>query len=243
MNHEKLGSRMLPSGRRVDGVPPTTTVLVVQLAEPIVDRTQRRRVVETLNRAAAGVQGGDVIVAGVAAVTLELEDAARRGLPRAAVISLVLVLGWLFLFLRSLRRVLMALLPLVFAAAVTVLFIMATGQRLNPINAVALPLLAGIAVDAGLFLLAASPERSSAHTWEPWRLRATVHAVILSTTTTSLAFLTICLSHTPAIRSLGLLSAVGTMASGIGAIVLLMPLLVVWGRSSRVGETGHLGRK
>ena len=228
VSYEKISSRILPAEGSIDDELPTTTVLVAQLAEPIVDRSQRRQVVDTLNRAAASVEGGDVIVAGVAAVTLELEDTARRGLPRSAVISLVLVLGWLFMFLQSILRILMALLPLVFAAAAIVLFIMATGQRLNPINAVALPLLAGIAVDAGLFLLAASPVGIPRRTNETWHLRAASHAVVLSTTTTTVAFLAICLSHTPAIHSLGIVSAVGAMASGIGSLLLLMPLLVTW---------------
>jgi predicted RND superfamily exporter protein len=233
LKRTELCNRFFPVGQRDSTTPPTSTVLIAQLASPIVDRAQRRMVVDTLNQAADGVQGADVIVAGVAAVTLELEDAARSGLPRSAILSLVLVLTWLYLFLRCIRRVLLALLPLAFAGVVVTLFIMATGQQLNPINAIALPLLAGIAVDAGLLLIAATPSRGLANQDSIWRLRATSHAVILSTTTTSLAFFAICFSHTPAIRSLGIVSGFGAMAAGIGAILLLMPILVGW-------TTGHL---
>jgi len=230
LTHGNLSSRILPKTGPQDDGPPNATVLVAQLANPIIDRSQRRSVVDTLNHAAASVTNGTVIVAGVAAVTLELEDAARSGLPRSALISLVLVIAWLLTFLRSVRRVLLALVPLVFTGAAIVLFIMATGQRLNPINAVALPLLAGIAVDAGLFLLAAASGGSLNRNEESWRLRATSHAVVLSTITTALAFLAICLSHTPAIRSLGIVSAFGILASGIGAMLVLMPLLIGWVR-------------
>jgi predicted RND superfamily exporter protein len=232
----ELGSRLFPAASLDQGSPPTTTVLIAHLAKPIVDRSQRREVVEALNRAALSVRDADVTVAGVAAVTLELEDAARAGLPRSAIVSVILVLIWLYLFLRSIRSVLLALLPLVFAVVVIILFIMATGQRLNPINAVALPLLAGIAVDAGLFLLAASPIRSGVDRDIAWRLRATSHAVILATSTTTLAFLAMYPSHTPAIQSLGIVSAVGVTAAGFGAIALLMPLLVTWAPAHLLAE-------
>jgi uncharacterized protein len=236
MKRTELRNRFFPAGQRDSTTPPTSTVLVAQLASPIADRAQRRIIVDTLNQAAAGVQGADVIVAGVAAVTLELEDAARSGLPRSAILSFVFVLTWLYLFLRCIRRVLLALLPLAFAGVVVALFIMATGQKINPINAIAIPLLAGIAVDAGLLLIAAAPSRGLADQDSMWRLRATSHAVILSTTTTSLAFFAICYSHTPAIRSLGIVSGFGAMAAGIGAILLLMPILAGWTTDHRLNK-------
>jgi predicted RND superfamily exporter protein len=49
--------------------------------------------------------------------------------------------------------VLMALVPLIFAGLTTVGFMIAMDIRFNPINSIAIPLLDGIAVDAGVFLV------------------------------------------------------------------------------------------
>ena len=120
----------------------------------------------------------------------------------------------------------LALVPLVFAGGTTVLFIVATGQRFNPINSVAIPLLDGIAVDAGVFLVSAYRAHGATRAGLRLHLRSTTHAVLLSVGTTATAFAALCFTHTPAVRSLGFVSAVGIVASGVGALLLLMPILI-----------------
>ncbi|MDP1661638.1 MAG: MMPL family transporter, partial [Phycisphaerales bacterium] len=114
----------------------------------------------------------------------------------------------------------------VFAGGTTVLFIIATGQKFNPINCVAVPLLNGIAVDAGVFLVSVYRAHGATRGELLLHLRSTTHAVLLSVGTTTTAFAALCFSHTPAVRSLGLVSAVGIVASGVGALLLLMPILL-----------------
>ncbi|MFA6047137.1 MAG: MMPL family transporter, partial [Phycisphaerales bacterium] len=224
LKYPSLAERLFPTASLNGGTGPTGTVLIARLSTPLHDREQRRAAVNVLNAAAASVPG--VTVAGIAAVSEEMEESARDGLPQSVAISFLLVLGWLMIVFRRPLDVLLALLPLVFAAGTTVLFIIATGQKFNPINSVAIPLLDGIAVDAGVFLVSVYRAHGATRGELQVNLRSTTHAVLLSVGTTVTAFTAICFTHTPAIRSLGFVSAVGIVASGVGALLLLMPLLL-----------------
>ncbi|MBC7835822.1 MAG: MMPL family transporter [Phycisphaerales bacterium] len=226
LEYPEIARRVFPAACVVEDDPPTSTVLLARLAAPLHDRVQRRAAVDALNGAAASVRSGVVTVAGIAAVSAELEEAVRHGLPQSVALSFVLVLLWLILVFRRPVDVLLALVPLVFAAGTTVLFVIAMGQAFNPINSVAIPLLDGIAVDSGVFLV--SVYRAHGGTRDELRihLRSTTHAVLLSVGTTATAFAALCFTHTPAVRSLGFVSAVGVVASGMGALFLLMPILI-----------------
>jgi predicted RND superfamily exporter protein len=227
LRYRSLAERAFPTSSAEETSEPTRTVLIARFSTPLHDRAHRKAAMEAMNSAVAGVSGGTATVAGVAAVSQELEDAARVDLPRSIGISLVLVCGWLMLVFRRPLDVLLALTPLTFAACATVLVLIATGQRVNPINMVAIPLLDGIAVDAGVFLVAAARTHCTSLASLRVHLRSTVHAVLLSVGTTMTAFAALCFTHTPAIQSLGLVSAIGIAASGIGAILLLLPILIL----------------
>lgn len=226
LDHPDLARRLFPAASIAGGAPITSTMLVVRFQSPLHDRAQRRAAIDALNQAAAGVRTGTVTVAGIAAASVELEDAAREGLPQSVGISLVLVLIWLTLVFRRPLDVLLALLPLLFAGGTAVLFIIAVGQKFNPINSVAIPLLDGIAVDAGVFLVSTYRAHGATRAGLRHHLRSTTHAVLLSVATTATGFSALCFTHTPAVRSLGLVSAVGIAASGVGALLLLMPILI-----------------
>lgn len=224
LRYRPVAERLFPTAVLTGGKPPTSTVLIVRLSRPLTDRVQRKAAVETLTAAVAPFPG--VTVAGIAAVSEELEAAAREGLPQSIAISFVLVVTWLLIVFRRPLDVLLALVPLVFAGGATVLFIIAVGQRFNPINSVAIPLLDGIAVDAGVFLVSAWRAHGATRAGLLLHLRSTTHAVLLSVGTTVTAFAALCFTHTPAVRSLGLVSAVGILASGVAALLLLMPILI-----------------
>lgn len=220
-----VAERVFPITNVEQGIASTSTVLVARLSAPLHDRAQRKAAIGALKAAAAKVQSGEVTVAGIAAVSEELEEAARNGLPQSVAISFVLVLGWLIFVFRRPLDVLLALVPLLFATGTTVLVIIALGQEFNPINSIAIPLLDGIAVDAGVFLVSAYRSHHGQPAQLRIYLRSTTHAVLLSVGTTVTAFAALCFTNTPAIRSLGLVSAIGIAASGVGALFLLMPIL------------------
>jgi predicted RND superfamily exporter protein len=224
-----LAERLFPASALDAGTPPTDTVILVRLSSPLHDRAQRRRTMDVLDKALAPFPG--VTVAGVAAVSDELEDATRASLPQAVAISVVLVIGWLLIVFRKPMDVCLALIPLVFAALATVAFMVATKQKFNPMNSVAIPLLDGIAVDAGVFLVSAARAHSGTRDGLRPHLRTTAPAVLLAATTTMTGFGALWFTHTPAIRSFGMVAAVGIFASMCGALFVLMPIL--FGRAKR----------
>src|SRR5262245_25518783 len=204
------------------------TVMLVRLSSPLRDRTRRGEVIGTLN--AALEHQPHATIAGLAAVSEDLEEATRDGLPQAVLISVGLVLLWLMIVFRRPVDVLLALTPLIFAGLFTVAFMVATRQRFNPINSIAIPLLDGIAVDAGVFLVSVARRAGRDPATFARDLRPTVHAVLLAVATTVTGFVSLCATHTPAIRSLGLVAAIGIAASLCGAIGLLVPLLLARAR-------------
>lgn len=224
LDYRGVSEKVFPTSDIASGTPPTSTVLVARFSNRLADRVQRKAAVDALNAAVSSLPG--VTVTGIAAVSEELEEAARDGLPQSAAISFVMVSLWLMVVFRGPLDVLLALVPLAFAGGATVLLIIATGQRFNPINSVAIPLLNGIAVDAGVFLVSAYRAHGGTRRELRLHLRSTTHAVLLSVGTTATAFLALCFTHTPAVRSLGFVSAVGIIASGVGALLLLMPILI-----------------
>jgi predicted RND superfamily exporter protein len=239
LDNPAVAEQVFPEATITSGAQPTSTVLLVRLAAPLNDRLQRRIAVDALDSAAASVHGGVVTVAGMAAVAAELEEASRDGMVQSVILSFGLVLLWLLIVFRRPLDVLLALMPLVFAAGTTILFIIATAQKFNPINSVAIPLLDGIAVDAGVFLVSVYRAHGTTRAELRLHLHSTTHAVLLSVGTTVTAFTSLLFTHTPAVRSMGLVSAVGIVASGLGALLLLMPLLI---RRAPEMSTPHRGR-
>lgn len=221
-----IAQRLLPMADAT-GSRPTETLLVVRLTSLLRDRDRRGEVVATLRDALEPVP--QATLAGLAAVSEELEDATKEGLPQSIMISVILVLLWLIVVFRRPMDVVMALVPLVFAASFTVMFMMATGVRFNPINSIAIPLLDGIAVDAGVFLVSVARQArrdGAGRDGLIQRLRPTLHAVLLASATTITGFASLCVMHTPALRSLGFVAAVGIAASFCGAVGVLVPWLL-----------------
>jgi predicted RND superfamily exporter protein len=225
--YPSIAQRLFARGAFDQGRQPTETLLVVRLEKPLRDREARGVVVSTLRRELGSVPGATL--AGLPAVSVELEDSTKEGLPQSIGISLCLVLCWLGIVFRRVMDVVLALLPLVFAATFTMAFMVAIGEKFNPINCIAIPLLDGIAVDAGVFLVSVAREarkhggRRDSLLAE---LRPTMRAVLLAVATTVTGFLSLTATHTPAIRSLGMVAAVGIFASLVGSMCVLVPWLL-----------------
>jgi hypothetical protein len=222
-----------PTG--ISMVPTDRTVIFVSLEGPLADRAQRSAAVTALTAAVKDLPG--VTIAGLVAVSEEFQTAVQTGLPRSVAISVALVLLWLLIVFRHPLDVLLALVPLVLAGGSTVLFMSAARLNFNPINSVAIPLLDGIAVDAGIFLVAAARAHGADRAAFVSHLRVTTHAIILAASTTFTAFLSLCISHTPAIRSLGLVASVGIATAFVAVLLLLMPILILRARPSAIATT------
>ena len=150
----------------------------------------------------------------------------RTTLVRLLAVAAVAVIVFLGIVFRSIRDVGLALLPAAFAITCLPAIMALTGDRFNMINLVGLPLLIGIAVDDGIVLV--SIARRCRLSGEPAveQLSASSHAVIVTSLTTVLAFGTLMFTSTPAIQSLGRLTALGMVAALLASLFLLVPLLV-----------------
>src|SRR5204862_2811349 len=100
--------------------------------------------------------------------------------------------------------------------------------RLNAVNGVGLPLLAGIAVDSGVFFVLSFRHHASRGT-RAEAFGVMCSAVIGTSMTNILGFGSLYWTRTPAVRTLGIVSAVGILAGLWGTLFLLLPLLL-WRR-------------
>lgn len=219
-----ISSRMLPD--RPDAAGIHRSLLVVQFSTVLQDRASRDAAIEGIRSLLRPITGATL--SGVTAVAYDMERATRGDLARLMSVAGLLIVGCLLVVLRKPWFVLLALIPLGSGAMFTLTAMALTDLRLNVLNGVAVPLLLGITVDAGVFLVAfyASQTTSRSPAQEP-DLRASVQAVIGASATTLIGFGAVCLSSTPAIRSLGLMTCVGIVGSTMGALLILVPILVL----------------
>ncbi len=200
------------------------TLLIARFDRPIRDRAERDRIIELLRAAVDTVPGSGATVTGMPAVSYDLERSTRADLPRAIGLSVGLILVWLVVALRRVSSVLLAMTPLLFGAVCTLAAMRLLGIQFNPVNAVALPLLCGIAVDAGVFLVSAAARKRDGAEFEVV-LAPLVHAVIVAGVTTVAGFGALAFTSTPAICTLGVVVAIGVAASLGAALCFLAPVL------------------
>ncbi len=146
-----------------------------------------------------------------------LEDSYRHVRKRVlelVAMGLVFVLAILFFRYRLSRKAPMAFVPAILSAAATFAMLGLLGIPANFLHVVGIVLVLSMGVDYGIFLVEAtdSPEESA---------RALV-SIFTATLTTVLSFGLLALSSNPALRALGITSAVGTSAS-----FLLCPLALL----------------
>ena len=203
-----------------DTVLANRSLLAVRLRDPLSNRAQRDEVVEGIRAALAPVP--EATLSGVTAVAYDLERATRGDLPRLILLTVTLILACLCFILRRPVLVALALIPMLSGALLTITVVSVTGMRINALNGAALPLMLGITVDAGVFLVAYARGRSG----RDFDAGASVQAVITASATTLLGFGAVCISSTPAIRSLGILACLGIAGSLWGTLLLLVPMLL-----------------
>ncbi|MEO6434493.1 MAG: MMPL family transporter, partial [Tepidisphaeraceae bacterium] len=123
---------------------------------------------------------------------------------------------------------LLSMLPTVFGIVCLLAIMRLAGQRLNMINLVAFPLLIGIDVDYGIYLVSAArrTDRASLPRGEMVkRLTPATSAVLLSGASTALGFGTLAFTSLPAVQSLGWAVGVGVLACLVATFLLSLPLM------------------
>jgi predicted exporter len=132
------------------------------------------------------------------------------------VLGLVFVFALLFLRYRSLRITVAAMVPALLAATCTVACFGWLGVPLNIMHAIGLSLVLSMGVDYGIFVIEGRASEDEA--------ARSIVSVLTATITTILSFGLLALSGNPALRALGMTTAIGMTASFVlcpGALVLL----------------------
>jgi len=206
-----------------DAQPATSAVTMVRFDRRFESYEQRVNVLERIESQLAGLP--NVAMTGMDLVSMKVQATIERDLPRLLIAAAVLVALWLALVYRHPGRMALTLIPAVFAMVVLLAVMALTGQQLNLVSTIALPLLAGIGVDDGIFLVSIARRQRGNPDAMIHEMAASCHAITMTSVTTTLAFGSLMLTRTPAIQSLGAVLAVGMIGCWAGSLLLLAPLL------------------
>jgi hopanoid biosynthesis associated RND transporter like protein HpnN len=175
---------------------------------------------EVLRRFAQAVLAVEPTASGGPIAILESGYAVTHAFMQAGLTALVSIAILLWITLRRIGDVLMTLIPLLLAGALTLEICVVIGMPLNFANIIALPLLLGVGVAFKIYYIMA------------WRAGQTnllqsslTRAVIFSAATTATAFGSLWLSSHPGTSSMGKLLSL-TLACTMLAAVVFQPLLM-----------------
>jgi uncharacterized protein len=174
----------------------------------------------TLRRFAAAVLAIAPDVTGTPVWLIEAEHTVVRAFIEAGALAVLAIAILLWITLRHFGDVLMTLVPLIVAGAVTLEVTALIGESLNFANVIALPLLLGVGVAFKIYYIMA---------WRAGRtnlLQSTLtRAVFFSALTTVTAFGGLGLSSQPGMSSMGKLMALALLCT-LAAAVLFQPALM-----------------
>ena len=220
---DRLRNMLRPERVTVQSVPP-------ELARDWVAADGRARIevlpqgdpndTATLRRFAAAVLATEPDVTGTPVWLIEAERTVVRAFIEAGALAVLAIAAMLWVTLRHFRDVLLTLVPLIVAGAVTLEVMVLIGKSLNFANVIALPLLLGVGVAFKIYYIMA---------WRAGRtnlLQSTLtRAVFFSALTTVTAFGSLWLSKQPGISSMGKLMALALVCT-LAAAVLFQPALM-----------------
>jgi len=219
---EVVRREILPASSRT-APPGTQAVVIVSMSAAASHRTSRGESIDGVRAHIAGVRGATLT--GITVVSHDLVRTVRRDLLRLSSLAFLLVVAWVFLTLRRPLDVALALVPVVYAGLGILGGMSAFGMRLDTVNMVAMPLLAGIAVDSGIFMVA-GVRRAARQGRRPIEaLAPTLQAVFATSITTALGFGTLVWTHTPAVQSLGRIATIGILSALVGSVLFVLPVL------------------
>ncbi|HLI98079.1 MAG TPA: MMPL family transporter, partial [Bradyrhizobium sp.] len=183
---------------------------------------------ETLRKFAAAVLAAEPLAVGGPVSILKSGDTIVKAFIHAGLWALLVIGLLLWLTLRRITDVLLTLVPLLVAGAVTLEVCVLIGMPLNFANIVALPLLLGVGVAFKIYYVTA------------WRVGKTnllqsslTRAIFFSALTTATAFGSLWLSSHPGTASMGKLLAL-SLVTTLAAVLLFQPALM--GKPRDIGD-------
>jgi predicted RND superfamily exporter protein len=218
------------------GAPNSTrasAITLLSLDRGLDNRDTRQRVIQAVRSALNGLPGATLT--GMTVVAHDVESVVSRDLPLMLGVGSAAVLVYLLVHFRSVVDSVLVLLPTAFSIVVLPAVMRLGGMKLNMVNLVAAPLLIGINVDYGIFLVSlarSAAGRGASRDDLMEEIGTSCHAVLVCALTTILGFGSLVFMGIPAIRSLGVLVSVGVAASLAATILFLAPLLTAEKRAT-----------
>ena len=183
---------------------------------------------DTLRRFASAVLAAEPMAIGGPVSILKSGDTVVKAFIHAGIWALIVISLLLWAALRRITDVLLTLVPLLVAGAVTMEICVLIGLPLNFANIVALPLMLGIGVAFKIYYVTA---------WRSGRTNllqtSLTRAIFFSALTTATAFGSLWLSSHPGTASMGKLLAL-SLVTTLAAVLLFQPALM--GKPRDVGE-------
>jgi predicted RND superfamily exporter protein len=176
---------------------------------------------EPLVRFVKDVRSVDAKATGTPMGLYEFVDVLLRGYRNAALWALLVITIMIFADFRTLWGTILTVLPLLVGTAWMVGIMSVAGVPFNPANIMVLPLLVGIGVAYGIYIVKRCRQDGEPMFYE----KSTGRAVVLTALAAMAAFGSLLISAHRGIRSLGLLTVIGISACLIAAMILL-PALV-----------------
>jgi predicted exporter len=141
-----------------------------------------------------------------------LGQAVKDDLLSYALLAFLAIAGSLFFVFSRSRDMLLAFLPPLSAVVCVLGLFGLTGTRLNLFHVAGIPLLVGLGVDYGIFMVYWAQARAA---------ESTPRAVVISALSTALAFGSLALARHPALHSLGMAVFIGVICAAICALFVL----------------------
>jgi uncharacterized protein len=240
--YEQLAGSLLPRDAVDAGNEGATQAIsLIFLQRPLIDRASKAGTIEAIRAGLADLPGATLT--GLTVIGHDTEATIHRDLPRLMGIALGVVAIYLLIHFRSLIDAILALVPTLMSLLCLLAFMHLSHAKLNMVNLVSIPLLIGIAVDYGIFLVSHARWRTVGLVTPAELMRKispTCHAIVISAVTTMLGFGSLIFTSVPAIQSLGLTVGVGVISALAAATCLLVP---IYGMKARASEKGSIGWK
>ncbi|MFO1129504.1 MAG: MMPL family transporter [Rhodospirillales bacterium] len=184
------------------------------------------RIQENRRAFAAAVQSVAPDASGEAIVATEGGKAVLSAFLEAGVIAAVLIFALVLWTLRDVADTLMVISPLALASLLTMAISVALGISLNFANAVVWPLLFGLGVASGIYMVLRDRQEPSARLLET----STPRAVLFSALTTITSFGSLAIVKHPGLASMGRLLTLAISLSLISTVIVLPALRAVFCR-------------
>ena len=203
-------------------------------AENVEDNQALRRFVSSVQQKAPGAIGSPVSI-------LEAGQTIVDACIQATLLAILMSALLLLVVLRRPGETLFVLLPLVLTLLLTVATCLVLGIPLNLANVIALPLVLGLGIAFGIYLILRRREADSHSIVEVLR-SSTSQAVLLSALTTMASFGALGFSSHPGMASLGNLLVVVLILALLCALVILPALLAEWEQRGWWGASESIQR-